>query len=59
MADPVAGVVAQAVAEAHSSEWAFVLAATARVAADLDLAEDCVQDAYAQAANFMITVVGG
>ncbi|MEV0290084.1 DUF6596 domain-containing protein [Kribbella sp. NPDC050820] len=41
--------VAQAVAEAHSSEWAFVLAATARVAADLDLAEDCVQDAYAQA----------
>lgn len=41
--------VAQAVAEAHSSEWAFVLAATARVAADLDLAEDCVQDAYAKA----------
>jgi RNA polymerase sigma-70 factor (ECF subfamily) len=37
------------VAEAHSSEWAFVLAATARVAADLDLAEDCVQDAYAKA----------
>ncbi len=36
-------------AEAHSSEWAFVLAATARVAADLDLAEDCVQDAYAKA----------
>jgi RNA polymerase sigma-70 factor (ECF subfamily) len=37
------------VAEAHASEWAFVLAATARVAADLDLAEDCVQDAYAKA----------
>jgi RNA polymerase sigma-70 factor, ECF subfamily len=37
------------VAEAHSTEWAFVLAATARVAADLDLAEDCVQDAYAKA----------
>lgn len=36
-------------AEAHASEWAFVLAATARVAADLDLAEDCVQDAYAKA----------
>jgi RNA polymerase sigma-70 factor (ECF subfamily) len=37
------------VAEAHVSEWAFVLAATARVAADLDVAEDCVQDAYAKA----------
>ena len=36
-------------AEAHSTEWASVLAATARVAADLDLAEDCVQDAYAKA----------
>ncbi|WP_406052042.1 RNA polymerase sigma factor [Kribbella sp. NBC_00889] len=45
MADSVSA----AVAEAHSSEWAFVLAATARVAADLDLAEDCVQDAYAKA----------
>ncbi|WP_329002282.1 RNA polymerase sigma factor [Kribbella sp. NBC_00709] len=50
MADlPTADQVAQAVAEAHSSEWASVLAATARVAADLDLAEDCVQDAYAKA----------
>jgi RNA polymerase sigma-70 factor, ECF subfamily len=45
----VADSVSAAVAEAHSSEWAFVLAATARVAADLDLAEDCVQDAYAKA----------
>jgi RNA polymerase sigma-70 factor, ECF subfamily len=43
------GAVARAVQEAHESEWAFVLAATARVAADLDLAEDCVQDAYAKA----------
>ncbi|TCC12316.1 sigma-70 family RNA polymerase sigma factor [Kribbella soli] len=40
---------AQAVAAAHVTEWAAVLAATARVAADLDLAEDCVQDAYAKA----------
>jgi RNA polymerase sigma-70 factor (ECF subfamily) len=40
---------AAAVARAHAEEWAFVLAATARVAADLDLAEDCVQDAFAQA----------
>lgn len=31
------------------TEWASVLAATARIAADLDLAEDCVQDAYAKA----------
>jgi RNA polymerase sigma-70 factor, ECF subfamily len=34
------------VADAHRREWAFVLAATARVAGDLDLAEECVQDAY-------------
>ncbi|MER7249484.1 DUF6596 domain-containing protein [Kribbella sp. NPDC000426] len=45
----MADVVAAAVAEAHESEWASVLAATARFAADLDLAEDCVQDAYAKA----------
>ncbi len=41
--------VEQAVADAHRREWAFVLAATARVARDLDLAEECVQDAYAEA----------
>ena len=35
-----------AVADAHRREWAFVLAATARVASDIDLAEECVQDAY-------------
>ncbi|MDQ2846968.1 MAG: RNA polymerase sigma factor, partial [Actinomycetota bacterium] len=40
--------VTRAVTKAHD-EWAYVLAATARVARDLDLAEDCVQDAYAQA----------
>src|SRR6185503_2021034 len=38
-----------AVADAHRREWAFVLAATARVAGDLDLAEECVQDAYVAA----------
>jgi RNA polymerase sigma-70 factor (ECF subfamily) len=38
--------VAAAVADAHRREWAFVLAATARVASDIDLAEECVQDAY-------------
>ena len=41
--------VAAAVADAHRHEWAFVLAATVRVTRDLDLAEECVQDAYAQA----------
>jgi RNA polymerase sigma-70 factor (ECF subfamily) len=38
-----------AVADAHRREWAFVLAATARVAGDIDLAEECVQDAYVSA----------
>jgi RNA polymerase sigma-70 factor, ECF subfamily len=37
------------VADAHRREWAYVLAATARVAGDLDLAEECVQDAYVSA----------
>ncbi|WP_283138193.1 RNA polymerase sigma factor [Rhizohabitans arisaemae] len=41
--------VEHAVADAHRREWAFVLAATARVAGDLDLAEECVQDAYVAA----------
>jgi RNA polymerase sigma factor (sigma-70 family) len=41
--------VAAAVAEAHRREWGFVLAATVRLTRDLDLAEECVQDAYAQA----------
>ena len=38
-----------AVAAAHRGEWAFVLAATVRVTRDIDLAEECAQDAYAQA----------
>ena len=38
-----------AVADAHRREWAFVLAATARVTRDIDLAEECVQDAYVAA----------
>jgi RNA polymerase sigma-70 factor (ECF subfamily) len=41
--------VAAAVAAAHRREWAFVLAATARVAGSIDLAEECVQDAYGAA----------
>jgi predicted RNA polymerase sigma factor len=38
-----------AVADAHRREWAFVLAATLRVTGNIDLAEECVQDAYARA----------
>jgi RNA polymerase sigma-70 factor (ECF subfamily) len=41
--------VRSAVADAHRREWARVLAATVRVARDLDLAEECVQDAYVSA----------
>lgn len=41
--------VSAAVADAHRREWAFVLAATARVAGSIDLAEECVQDAYGAA----------
>jgi RNA polymerase sigma-70 factor, ECF subfamily len=40
---------AAAVAAAHRQQWAFVLAATARVARDLDVAQECVQDAYVAA----------
>ena len=38
-----------AVADAHRCEWAYVLAATVRVTGDIDMAEECVQDAYARA----------
>jgi len=41
--------VQQALADAHRREWAFVLAATVRVAGDLDVAEECVQDAFVTA----------
>ncbi|WP_370972888.1 RNA polymerase sigma factor [Amycolatopsis sp. cg9] len=40
---------ADAVAEAHRREWAYVLAATVRVTRDLDEAEEAVQDAYLRA----------
>jgi RNA polymerase sigma-70 factor (ECF subfamily) len=46
---PVEPEAAAAVDAAHRREWAFVLAATARVARDLDVAEECVQDAYVAA----------
>jgi RNA polymerase sigma-70 factor, ECF subfamily len=38
-----------AVAAAHRSDWALVLSATMRVTRDIDLAEECVQDAYVSA----------
>jgi RNA polymerase sigma-70 factor (ECF subfamily) len=38
-----------AVAEAHRHSWALVFAATVRVARDLALAEECVQEAYTAA----------
>jgi RNA polymerase sigma factor (sigma-70 family) len=41
--------VAAAVANAHRYEWAFVLAATVRITRDFDVAEECVQDAFARA----------
>ena len=41
--------VEQAVADAHRSEWSRVLAATVRVTRDLDVAEECVQEAYVSA----------
>jgi RNA polymerase sigma-70 factor (ECF subfamily) len=44
-----ADAVGQVLADAHRREWAFVLAATVRVAGDLDLAEECAQEAYVDA----------
>jgi len=44
-----ASAVEAAIAGAHRREWARVLAATVRIARDLDLAEECVQEAYASA----------
>jgi RNA polymerase sigma-70 factor (ECF subfamily) len=41
--------VESAIVDAHRREWALVVAATVRVARDLDLAEECVQEAYAAA----------
>ncbi|MEV4625142.1 DUF6596 domain-containing protein [Micromonospora sp. NPDC049523] len=41
--------VQRAVDEAHRRDWANVLAATVRLTRDLDLAEECVQDAYVAA----------
>ena len=41
--------VKRTLAAAHRHEWARVLAATVRVAGDIDLAQECAQDAYVSA----------
>jgi RNA polymerase sigma factor (sigma-70 family) len=41
--------VSASVADAHRREWGYVLASTVRVTRDLDVAEECVQEAYARA----------
>lgn len=41
--------VARLVEEAHRRHWSTVLAATVRLTRDLDLAEDCTQDAFVKA----------
>jgi RNA polymerase sigma-70 factor (ECF subfamily) len=41
--------VEEAVTLAFQREWAFVLAATVKVTGDIDVAEECVQDAFARA----------
>lgn len=46
---PDSRTVTRAVETAHRRHWPAVVAATARVTRDLDLAEDCAQDAYVQA----------
>ena len=46
---PDARTVAAAVETAHHDHWSAVLAATVRLTRDLDLAEDCAQDAFVRA----------
>lgn len=48
-----------AVEDAHRSHWATVLAATVRVTRDLDLAEECAQEAFARALTSWRTEVPG
>ncbi|MBC2933033.1 RNA polymerase sigma factor [Nocardioides sp. zg-1228] len=45
----MSGEVLAALADAHRTDWARILATTARVTGDLGLAEECTQDAYARA----------
>jgi RNA polymerase sigma-70 factor (ECF subfamily) len=50
-----AAAVEAAITGTHRREWARVLAATVCVARDLDLAEECVQEAYAAALETWVT----
>jgi RNA polymerase sigma factor (sigma-70 family) len=45
-----------AVELAHRRDWSRVLAATVRLTRDLDLAEECAQDAYAQALQTWVEI---
>jgi RNA polymerase sigma-70 factor (ECF subfamily) len=47
--DGASNEVERAIVEAHRRDWAVVLAATACTARDLDVAEECVQEAFAAA----------
>ncbi|MGC4944250.1 RNA polymerase sigma factor [Kribbella sp. DT2] len=47
--DVTARVVAERVEAAHRESWSVVLASTVRVTRDLDLAEDCAQEAFVRA----------
>jgi RNA polymerase sigma-70 factor (ECF subfamily) len=50
MGEPVTAVeVARVVAAAHRESWSTVLASVVRLTRDLDLAEDCTQDAFVRA----------
>ena len=49
--DEATDAVASSVQAAYRDEWTRVLAATVRVCGDLDLAEECVQDAFVAALN--------
>ena len=46
---PATDAAVEAVEQAHRHEWAIVLAATVRLTRDLDLAEECAQEAYVAA----------
>lgn len=49
MSGGVAGPVDEALDRAHREQWALVLASTVRLVGDLDVAEECVQDAFLSA----------
>src|SRR6476469_10927412 len=46
---PAAEAAVEAAEQAHRREWAAVLAATVRLTRDLDLAQECAQEAFVAA----------